>query len=127
MVGVLLDERGPAFAIELQWSGRLRADRASMVRPTHLTLDLGALIESQVRFVMHGGLRWMAPVTAWLQLGGGFGMGLDAGRRARPVTAFELVARMGEGPLGFGLVVLRAELRLDGSTAWTALVGGTSR
>lgn len=25
------------------------------------------------------------------------------------------------------LVVLRAELRLDGSTAWTALLGGTSR
>lgn len=127
LLGVAVDERGPAFALALQWSGALESERGSLLRPSHLALEAGVLLGSEVRFAAHAGLRWMHPLTPWLLAGPGVGMGVDIGRQARPVTQLELAFRLGSGPLGYGLVVLRAEVRLDGSTNWTVLVGGTSR
>lgn len=109
--------------VTFPWVLKLVSEEKSFIRPSQLIVEPGVTIRGIPAFTTRVGLRWLHSLLEWLALGGGLGVGFEAGPLVRPNSSFELVARFGKGPTGFGLLSTRAELRLDGSTAWLVSAG----
>lgn len=125
-VGVMVSAtENVRVALFLPWVLRLRAEEAAVLRPTQLVVEAGALFGAATAFTARLALRWLRAPLDWLALGGGLGIGLEVGSATRPVSSFELVARVGPGPTGYGLFTVRSEIRLDGTVAWLFAVGAT--
>ena len=125
-VGVVFSTSEPVgVALFLPWVVRLSSDEAPFFRPSQLVIEAGAVFRAQASFATRLALRWLRVPLDWLALGGGLGMGLEAGATLRPVSSLELVARLGKGPTGFALISTRAELRMDGTTAFVIAAGAT--
>ena len=123
-VGVVLSPTdAPGVAVFLPWVLKLVSDEPQAGRPSQLVIEAGAVIRAVSSFTFRVALRWLRDPLPWLAVGGGVGMGLEVGTLSRPVTSAELVARFGTGPLYFWTVTARAELRLDGTSAWVLAVG----
>ena len=118
-------EEGAGATLSLPWVLQLWAPGDAVLRPDQLVIEPGAVFRQVSAFTARLGLRWLRPVREWLALGAGGGMGVEVGAAARAVSSLELVARFGKGPFGFGLLTTRAELRVDGSSAFVVAVGGT--
>ncbi|MFZ5440892.1 MAG: hypothetical protein ACOZQL_12855 [Myxococcota bacterium] len=125
LVGVRVDADGPAFLLDLPWSNRLVSDRASPLRPTHLVPELTVGLGKRVTFELRASLRWLVPLRPWLSLGPTLGMGATVSDAGRPMLTLGVLARLGSGPFAFGLIAGRVDVRVDGTLAWSALVGGT--
>ncbi len=125
-VGVVLSSSEPiGVALFLPWVLRLTGDDAPDLGPNQLVIEVGALFREQISFSARLGLRFLRSVLDWMAIGGGVGMGVEAGSIFRTVSSLELVARLGKGPTGFCLISTRGELRVDGSTAFLFAVGAT--
>ena len=125
-VGVVLSATDkPGVALFLPFVVKVAPEDGAVLRPTHLVLEVGAVFRAATSFTARASLRWMRAVGSWLLLGGGLGMGVDVAAEVREVSSLELVARLGIGPIGFGLVTTRLEVRMDGTTAWLFALGGT--
>lgn len=125
-VGVVLSNSEPiGVALFLPWVLRLNGDDAPGFGPNQLVVEAGAVFREQISFSGRLALRFLRSLRGWLAIGGGVGMGVEAGPMVRPVTSLELVVRLGKGPTGFGLISTRGELRVDGSTAFLIAAGAT--
>lgn len=126
LVGVVLSPTDkPGVSIYASWVLKLVSEEPRFLRPTQVVIEPGVVIRATTSFTFRTALRWMREPLPWLSLGGGVGMGLEAAAQTRPVISAELVARLGTGPLYFWLVTTRAELRMDGTTAWMLSAGRT--
>lgn len=124
-VGVVLGTRDPiGVAVFLPWVLKL-VPEGEFPRPTQLVVELGAVFRATSAFTARVALRWLYETVPWLALGGGLGGGFEAGLEIRPGTSIELVARLGTGPTGFGMITTRGELRMDGSLTWLVSAGAT--
>ena len=148
VVGVVLSSVDkPGVAIMFPWALKLLHEEPGPWRPTQLVIEPGVMIRATTSFIARLGLRWVVPVAPWLALGAGLGGGLEVGAPStttslvptttasttpgspvevpiRPSSSIELLARIGKGPVGFGLVMTRLEVRMDGSTAVMIGLGG---
>jgi hypothetical protein len=141
VVGVVLSSADkPGVAIVFPWALKILHEAPSPWRPTQLVIEPGVIVRAATSFIARLGLRWMFPVGTWLALGGGLGGGVEVGPAlnpsaslppgvvaapmVRPSSSIELIARIGKGPIGFGVVTTRFELRMDGSTAFLVGIGG---
>lgn len=125
-LGVVLSaSESPGVALFLPWVLKLSPDDGGVFRPSHLVIEPGVVFRAATSFTARLALRWLRSPLTWLALGGGLGMGLEVGAAVREVSSFELVARLGKGPIGFAMVTARVELRMDGTVAWLFALGGT--
>ena len=121
-VGVVLSSSDtPGVALFLPWVIKVAPEEGATLRPSQLVIEVGAVFRAVTSFTARGALRWLRETLPWLALG----VGLELGNALREVSSVELVARLGNGPVGFGLVTTRFELRMDGTTAWLFALGGT--
>lgn len=125
-VGIVLSPSETlGVALFLPWVLKVAQEEGAVLRPSQLVVELGAVFRAATSFTARAALRWLREAGSWLALGGGLGMGLDVGKEVREVSSVEVVARLGPGPVGYGLVTGRFELRMDGTTAWMLALGGT--
>lgn len=125
-VGVVLGTADtPGVALFLPWVLRVHSDDDGVLRPQQLVIEPGVVFRAETSFTARLALRWLRAPLTWLALGGGMGMGLEAGKAVRGVSSLELVARVGPGPTGFGLITARVELRMDGTAVWMLAAGGS--
>lgn len=123
-VGVTFSAKEPwGVTVTFPWVLKLVSLENSFIRPSQILVEPGVTIRGIPAFTARVGFRWLGSILEWLALGGGLGFGFEAGATVRPNSSFELVARFGKGPTGFGLLTTRAELRLDGSVAWMVSAG----
>ena len=125
-VGVMVSASEPVrVALFLPWVWRIPPDDAAVLRPNQLIVEAGALFGASSAFTARLAFRWLRAPLEWLAVGGGLGIGVEAGTLTRPTSSFELVARIGPGPTGYGLFTARSEIRLDGTVAWLFAIGAT--
>lgn len=125
-VGVVLGAADtPGVALFLPWVLRITSEDEGVLRPQQLVIEPGVVFRAETSFTARLALRWLRSPLSWLALGGGMGMGLEAGRAVRGVSSLEVVARLGPGPTGFGLISGRVELRMDGTAVWMLAAGGS--
>lgn len=123
-VGVVLSTtESPGLALFLPWVLQFVPAGGGVFRPTHLVVEAGVVFRAETSFTTRVALRWQRQALPWLALGAGLGGGFESGTLFRPGTSVELVARLGTGPTGFGMLTTRGELRMDGSLTWLVALG----
>ncbi|MDP1824951.1 MAG: hypothetical protein Q8L48_16965 [Archangium sp.] len=125
-VGVVLGASDtPGVALFLPWVLKITSEDEGVFRPQQLVIEPGVVFRAETSFTARVAVRWLRAPLTWLSLGGGMGMGLEAGKAVRGVSSLELVARLGPGPTGFGMLTARVELRMDGTAVWMLAAGAT--
>ncbi len=123
-VAVQFSEREQlGFIVTLPWAIRMKTPSDKPFMPRVFVVEGGVLIAKETAFKGRVGLRWLYPITSWLEAGAGFGLTGELGTTALMASSFEVLARFGSGPIGYGTIFGRSELRLDGSSAWIAGLG----